>query len=204
MKRLLPIFLVTVFISSCYPKLKPISPPTIPQLPEGKGFLLFAIDSDEVLYELKIGGKRSRSLSQEQLQKRSYYLVILPSGKYRFEEFSIIPPKDQSTKNTSETLTMLLGLVDSDDNDAKWEFEVEPGKICYAGDLRISGLEYVIRFDSHRLATLLINRSSYAYAYMKKHFPSVLDSHAMLFTGVGSDRFFERIEALKQGSGRIK
>ena len=129
---------------------------------------------DDVNYdlnEIQINGEKRISLSKDDLQKGSNYILVqIPAGRYEIKKIMA------TTHNYFK-----LG-------DELWEFEVKPATISYVGDLEITQRLW------GRLAYFeLINRSSIALEFLEEHFPKLVNTRKVQYGGLGEDRFFEVI-----------
>ncbi|MGJ8693730.1 MAG: hypothetical protein ACSHW0_14780 [Thalassotalea sp.] len=137
----------------------------------GKTYLLFAIDSDDLVKEVSISGWRSLSFEPEyNEQKISYVLAEIKPGDYEF--------------STIET-----GLLNNHlDDEIDWSFTIEQGKVNYVGHLEINQELLGGAYFSHSKIEL-VNKSSFAIEYLQAHHPALFTHNPLTYQGPGQDDF---------------
>ncbi|WP_111640366.1 hypothetical protein [Marinimicrobium alkaliphilum] len=166
-----------LLLAGCATKLSPLQEDALHPLTDKSGLLVLAVDSNISLYELRITGNRTLLFNKDDLTRGTHYLLVeVPAGQYRIANIGL-----------SANITVRLDF----DRDL-WRFEVQPGTINYVGHLRMN--------NRHLLGSdiLLTNNASLALEHLEEHFPLLLSSHAINYSGPGEDNFFQIVGAGKE------
>ncbi|GAA6151939.1 hypothetical protein [Pseudoteredinibacter isoporae] len=161
--------LSVLILSSCASRVSTVQSDTAKPIKNSEGYLLLGLSSNMYLEYIVIDGESKIMFTKDDVRYNSNYLfTALPAGDYRIK----------SVKTGKYTGYSLLGDI--------WSFSVAPGTISYVGDFQAKRSQWGDDI-------LIVNRSSYAYEFMKDHFPSLLKKHSIDYTGKREDRFFDLI-----------
>lgn len=166
-----------LFLAGCAGPINPIPQGGSVELLPEQGLLLLAIDTPHALRDIDIRGEQSLFLEEEHLKAgRNYLLVPTEAGEYYFDGVKFIWALDLDH-----------------DNLPLWSFRVVPGRTSYAGTFSASDVPAMVlgRFE-------LVNEASMAQEYMEQMFPELLARFPLVFTGVGEDDFYERLQEAAQ------
>ncbi|MBB6522156.1 hypothetical protein [Pseudoteredinibacter isoporae] len=172
-RRIISIFLVVsvLILSSCASRVSTVQSDTAKPIKNSEGYLLLGLSSNMYLEFIVIDGESKIMFTKDDVRYNSNYLfTALPAGEYRIK----------SVKTGRYTGYSLLGDI--------WSFSVAPGTISYVGDFKFERRNW-------NNDMLIVNRSSYAYEFMKERFPNLLKAHSITYTGQKEDRFFELMQS---------
>ena len=173
--RIVSTFLVlaVLFLSSCASRVSTVQSDTAKPIKNNEGYLLLGLSSNMYLEFIVIDGESKIMFTKDDVRYNSNYLfTALPAGEYRIK----------SVKTGRYSGYDLVGDI--------WSFSVAPGTIGYVGDFQAKQNQWGDDI-------LIINRSSYAYEFMREHFPNLLEKHSITYTGKKEDRFFELMQSGK-------
>lgn len=147
------------------------------------GFILLPVFNDIRIYQLNISGHKNFKLNGKLFNsKKSYTLLELPVGEYRFSSIRI---------KSYETIT--------DFESGFWDFTVEEGVVNYVGHLIINN--HSTNWHRYSLTYELQNNAPIALEYLEAEYPNILKNHLIAFGGVGQDDFFSYAESLSSHKG---
>ncbi|WP_299771931.1 hypothetical protein [uncultured Pseudoteredinibacter sp.] len=168
--------LFILLLSSCASRVTTIQNDENRTIEQGQGYLLLGLSSDLYLEFIVIDGEKKIMFTKDDVRYNEDYLFTpLPPGDYRIK----------SVKTGQYTGYELLGDI--------WSFSVSPGTVSYVGDFQINR-----KNRSNEMQ--IINRSSYAYSFMKANFPNLLSKNPMTYTKEKEDRFFELMQSGEDNS----
>lgn len=141
-----------------------VEPGELPELREGEGFVLVAVDSDLAVGSLTVKSEASH-FTGGRLEDigvgQTLGLYVMPAGKYRWDR-------------------LRLGWVQwTLRDDPEFRFEVKPGEISYAGDLVFRRAS---RFH-------VANRGLRAMDWLERHHPVLSAKHRFGYVGYYPDPF---------------
>jgi hypothetical protein len=171
--KLFFIILCILLLSSCSAKISSIKSDKDEYLMISEGYLLLEISTNRNLEKILISGEKKIVLTRKELRAGSNYILTnLPAGDYQIEKVY-----------TSAYFRFLF-------DEKIWSFHVEPNVISYIGTLEVRKSWFFSYFE-------LINNSSLALEYLEEHFPNILGSRKIVYSGPGEDRFFDLVNDVK-------
>ncbi|WDE03847.1 hypothetical protein SG34_021085 [Thalassomonas viridans] len=169
--RLLLLLIATVLLCSCATRVTSLKNNENFVLEQGKGYVLFGIQTNQNLKTIYITGPQDIQLTSKDIKEGTNYLLIdLEAGIYTLDRLM---------------LDNLWQLVLNDEQN--WQFEVSEGQISYVGHL-----EVIRRGNWYPKVNIeLVNRSSEALEFLEKDYSNILMRNSVVYGGPGQDRFFE-------------
>lgn len=147
-----------------------------------EGLMLMRVSTDWPLDKLVVTGRHTYNLNQSSIDYNTdnpdYVVVKLEAGDYRIERLR---------KTAYDSYIFYFDVEEYPD---LWHFTIEAGKINYVGDFEAKSASI------SRLRRLILrNRSSWAYEYMQRSLPQLLQQFPMVYSGPGRDDFFEQVQS---------
>lgn len=152
-------------------------------LKSNTGLALIPIFSNLDIYQIRISGEKYFQFDANNIDfDKKYLLVELPAGEYSYSEIRL-------NKYT----------IISEFEEGKWSFNVKPGVINYAGHFVIHNSSEM--WGVYQLSFMIHNNASMALEYLEDHYPHLLKTYSIVYSGPGEDDFFSFIESLSSLRG---
>lgn len=185
-----PLALVFVaLIAAAAPILaKELPPGPLEPLPEGEGYLLTVIDSDNFIASMHLN-RLGSMLGSERLNRieagRTARVLRVPAGEYRWSRIQAAPTLWIGQIGNLRTAFSLLGThrFDIKELDSSVTFRVQAGKLNYPGDLHL-------RFRNGMVTLSMPNRGERALPMLESTHPGGSRSHPFHYAGELTDHYW--------------
>ncbi|WDE00598.1 hypothetical protein [Thalassomonas actiniarum] len=173
--RLLFLLLATALLCSCATRVTSLQNDQNLVLKQGKGYVLFGIQTNQNLKTINISGPQNIQLTSKDIKEGTNYLLVdIEAGTYTIDRLML--------DNYWELVF---------DDEESWQFDVSADEISYVGHL-----EVVRRGHWYpRINIELVNRSSEALEFLEENYSNILMTNSVVYGGPGQDRFFEFLAA---------
>ena len=196
------LWLIWMFVTSCAITVAPIpveEAGTILKNGE-QGLLLFMVDSQTDIPQIDFDGQQRFSLTVDQMSDSSVVMVNLPPGEYEIASLHVKLPTSIVFNRKHPIVELELGEL----QEQSISFRITAGQINYLGHLQFDFL-YYDRGEAHfGVQVDVVNRSSFAYVYLRDHAPQLLSDFPIRYAGFGEDDFFAEIERLRAQQQAIR
>ncbi len=150
------------------------------ELEPGQGILVVRTGTPEPISLLEVRGQRRLANVPAGTSLRLY---VMPAGTYRWGRVAV--------RHWIGELLYESGFQMNDD--AYWEFRVEPGALSYPGDLLIER-----DGSGRRFGARVVNRSALAMPWLEQSHAGLLARYPLRYTGFGRDDFYDEYAKLRR------